>query len=94
MVRGSVSLVANETRLTDEVFAANVAFLRENIAVAARRPREKPNRSKENKAERVEIGKALAARPASFYLEKVDHTGRGPGSIWGGIPENWRLCFQ
>ena len=31
MVRGSVSLVANETRLTDEVFAANVAFLRENI---------------------------------------------------------------
>ena len=35
---------------------AKKAFHRENIPVAARRPREKPNRSKANKAERVQIG--------------------------------------
>ena len=34
------------------------------------KPREKPNRSKANKTERVELGKVLAARPASFYREK------------------------
>ena len=47
---------------------ANKAFHRENIPLAARRPREKPNRSKANKAERVEIGKTLAARPVGQLL--------------------------
>jgi Mg-chelatase subunit ChlI len=51
---------------------AKKAFARENIPVAARRPREKPNRSKEHKDERVEIGKKLAKRPATFYSNKLD----------------------
>lgn len=48
------------------------AFAREKIPVAARRPREKPQRTPEHCAERVVIGKKLAKKPKKFYSEKLD----------------------
>ena len=48
------------------------AFAREKIPVAARRPREKPQRSEEHRAERVVIGAKLAKKPKKFYSKKVD----------------------
>ena len=48
------------------------AFLREKIPVAARRPREKPQRTPEHCAERVVIGKKLAKKPKTFYSKKLD----------------------
>ncbi len=48
------------------------AFSRENIPVAARRPREKPQRTAEHEAERYAFAKEMAAKPPSYYINSID----------------------
>ena len=48
------------------------AFRREGIAVQARRPREKPQRTKEHAEERVRLCEGLQSKPATWFSEMVD----------------------
>jgi transposase len=48
------------------------AFRREGITVQARRPREKPQRTKEHAEERVHLCEGLRSKPATWFSEKVD----------------------
>ena len=48
------------------------AFKREGIPVAARRPREKPDRTPEQANARVKYCKVWHRKPPSFWLKKVD----------------------
>jgi hypothetical protein len=48
------------------------AFRREGIAVQARRPREKPQRTKEHADERVRLCEGLQSKPAKWFSEKGD----------------------
>ena len=48
------------------------AFDREGIPVAARRPREKPQRSREHKADRLKFAQAMAGKPPSYYESSLD----------------------
>ena len=48
------------------------AFKREGILVAARRPREKPDRTPEQANARVKYCKVWHRKPPSFWLKKVD----------------------
>ena len=45
---------------------------REGIPVAARRPREKPQRSREHKADRLKFAQAMAGKPPSYYESSLD----------------------
>ena len=51
------------------------AFQREGIAVQARRPRTKPDRTPLQAKARVEYCEAWSKKPASYCLETVDMTG-------------------
>ena len=48
------------------------AFDREGIPVAARRPREKPQRSRKHKADRLKFAQAMAGKPPSYYESSLD----------------------
>ena len=48
------------------------AFTRYGIKVAARRPREKPQRTSEHMQERVEHCREWGCKPASYFTNKVD----------------------
>ena len=48
------------------------AFVRHGVDVAARRPREKPQRTKEHMQERVEYCRRWMRKPSSFFLDTVD----------------------
>ena len=48
------------------------SFQRYGIKVAARRPREKPRRTKEQEEERAEYCREWSQKPADFYLKRID----------------------
>lgn len=48
------------------------AFAREGIPVAARRPREKPQRTQEHEAERLAFAKAFASKSPSYFTDRID----------------------
>ena len=48
------------------------AFRREQIPVAARRPREMPQRTPEHKAERYRVAKRFAIKPPRYYVKELD----------------------
>ena len=48
------------------------AFMRYGVKVAARRPREKPQRTSEHMQERVEHCREWGCKPASYFADKVD----------------------
>lgn len=51
---------------------AKRAFDREGLDVEWRRPREKPVRTPENELARVQVCSSWAAKPVTFYTDKVD----------------------
>ena len=48
------------------------ALGREKIPVAARRPREKPQRTAEHEAERYDFPKEMSDKPPSYYRNTLD----------------------